>query len=154
MNAVERLTHYSQNLPEEKAALLDSDPVHWPTEGKVEIKNLELRYPTRPDYPVVKNLSITISPGEKIGVVGRTGSGKSTLAAAFFRIMEPSSGTILIDDVDICKIGINSLRKSIQMIPQEPVLFEGTFRSNLDVEGEFTDEQLWEALDHSGLKDY
>ncbi|KAJ3269142.1 Multidrug resistance-associated protein 1 [Terramyces sp. JEL0728] len=154
MNSVERLSHYSQNLPEEKAALLDTDPVHWPTKGKVEIKNLELRYPTRPDYPVVKNLSITISPGEKIGVVGRTGSGKSTLAAAFFRIMEPSSGTILIDDVDICKIGINSLRKSIQMIPQEPVLFEGTFRSNLDVEGEFTDEQLWEALDHSGLKDY
>ncbi|KAJ3258831.1 hypothetical protein HK103_003213 [Boothiomyces macroporosus] len=154
MNAVERLMHYCKNLPKEKAAVLPCDPTVWPTKGKIELKNLELRYPSRPDYPVVKNLSATINPGEKIGVVGRTGSGKSTLASAFFRIIEPTAGTILIDDVDICQIGIKTLRKNIQMIPQEPVLFEGTFRSNLDVEGSFADDALWEALEYSGLKEY
>ncbi|KAJ3250973.1 hypothetical protein HK103_003021, partial [Boothiomyces macroporosus] len=132
----------------------DPDATQWPKEGKIEIKDLELRYPNRPDSVIIKGISALIKPGEKVGVVGRTGSGKSTLLTAFFRIMEPSQGTITIDGQDIQKLGLATLRSRIQIISQEPVLFDGTFRSNLDHTGEHTDDELWKALEYSGLKDY
>ncbi|KAJ3270254.1 Multidrug resistance-associated protein 1 [Terramyces sp. JEL0728] len=163
MNAVERLTHYADNLPEEKQAQLETDPseLEWPIGGDINIRNLQICYPSRPDYAVISNLSLSIKAGEKIGVVGRTGSGKSTLAASLFRIVEPTEGSIIIDGIgntiakkDVCQLGIRTLRKRIQMIPQDPILFEGTFRSNLDVEGLYSEDNLWQALEHSGLKSF
>ncbi|KAJ3252516.1 hypothetical protein HK103_001417 [Boothiomyces macroporosus] len=156
MNAVERMDYYGNNLPREDETVKPADPdaTQWPKEGKIEIKDLELRYPNRPDSVIIKGISALIKPGEKVGVVGRTGSGKSTLLTAFFRIMEPSQGTIIIDGQDIQKLGLATLRSRIQIISQEPVLFDGTFRSNLDHTGEHTDDELWKALEYSGLKDY
>ncbi|KAJ3268798.1 hypothetical protein HDV01_002284 [Terramyces sp. JEL0728] len=156
MNAVERMDYYGTCLPKEDENTKPSDPdsTQWPVEGKIEIKELELRYPNRPDSAIIKGISALIKPGEKVGVVGRTGSGKSTLLTAFFRIMEPTQGTIFIDGQDIQKLGLSTLRSRIQIISQEPVLFDGTFRSNLDHTNQHTDDELWKALEYSGLKDY
>ncbi|KAI8895252.1 P-loop containing nucleoside triphosphate hydrolase protein [Globomyces pollinis-pini] len=155
-NSVERLEYYANGLPKEKTRRLPSDPPLdlWPSSGSINIKDLDICYENRPDYAVIKGLTVDIASGEKIGIVGRTGSGKSTLMTALFRIMEPTNGSILIDGQDISTLGIETLRKGLQMIPQEPILFEGTIRSNLDLESNFTDDQLWDVLDRIGLKDY
>ncbi|KAJ3271363.1 hypothetical protein HDV01_006868 [Terramyces sp. JEL0728] len=156
MNSIERLHHYGRSLPKESSFALANDPAEhiWPSNGAVKIEHLQLCYQSRPAYPVIKDLSVSFKPGENIGVVGRTGSGKSTLVTAFFRIMEPTKGKVFIDDQDISKLGLTALRSRLQMIPQDPVLFEGTVRSNLDHENLYTDDQLWKALEHSGLKEY
>ncbi|KAJ3316940.1 hypothetical protein HDV06_002536, partial [Boothiomyces sp. JEL0866] len=156
MNAVERMDYYGNNLPREDETTKPNDPdsSQWPKEGKIEIKDLELRYPNRPDAVIINGISALINPGEKVGVVGRTGSGKSTLLTAFFRIMEPTQGSIIIDGQDIRNLGLATLRSRIQIISQEPVLFDGTFRSNLDHTSQHSDDELWKALEHSGLKDY
>ncbi|KAJ3254674.1 Multidrug resistance-associated protein 1 [Boothiomyces macroporosus] len=163
MNSIERLNHYGHNLPKEAAYTLPSDPKEqvWPSKGDVKIEHLELCYSSRMDYPVIKDLTVSFKAGEKIGVVGRTGSGKSTLVTAFFRMMEPTKGKVLIDGqgisnliLDISRVGLTTLRSRLQMIPQDPVLFAGTIRSNLDYENVYTDDQLWKALEHSGLKNY
>ncbi|KAJ3277820.1 hypothetical protein HDU79_002121 [Rhizoclosmatium sp. JEL0117] len=153
--AAERLDLYCNDLEREAPDHLDSDPVEgtWPTEGRISIKDLEVKYSSKFD-PVIKNLSVEIKGSEKIGVVGRTGSGKSTLMTALFRIVEPTKGTVLIDGVDVSRVGLNALRSRLQIIPQDPVLFTGTIRSNIDVEGKFSDQQIWEALEFVGLKDY
>ncbi|ORY22913.1 P-loop containing nucleoside triphosphate hydrolase protein [Rhizoclosmatium globosum] len=134
--AAERLDLYCNDLEREAPDHLDSDPVEgtWPTEGRISIKDLEVKYSSKFD-PVIKNLSVEIKGSEKIGVVGRTGSGKSTLMTALFRIVEPTKGTVLIDGVDVSRVGLNALRSRLQIIPQDPVLFTGTIRSNIDVEG-------------------
>ncbi|KAL2918978.1 hypothetical protein HK105_201248 [Polyrhizophydium stewartii] len=155
-NAVERLDHYAFELPAEAARELPADPKddEWPTAGAVSIRDLEIRYPSRPDHAVIQDLSLDIQPGEKVGVVGRTGSGKSTLMAALFRVMEASKGSIAIDGVDIALLGLKTLRSRLQIIPQEPVLFKGTVRSNLDFAGKYTDDELWAVLGLVGLKDF
>ncbi|KAH9246438.1 hypothetical protein BASA81_016030 [Batrachochytrium salamandrivorans] len=156
MNAVERLDVYATTLPQEKAREIDQDPPvgKWPTSGAISFKNLEIRYESRPDFAVIKNLSLDIQPGEKVGIVGRTGSGKSTLMTALFRIVEPTLGCMELDGVDIGKIGLKTLRKRLQIIPQEPVLFTGTIRENLDVESKFQDVEIWDVLSLVGLKEY
>jgi ABC-type multidrug transport system fused ATPase/permease subunit len=155
MNAVERLDTYV-NLPQQEAAReLPNDPdEHWPTKGSISIQNLELRYSTGDQRPVIRDLTMEIKPGEKVGIVGRTGSGKSTLLLALFRIIEPVKGTIHIDGLDICGMGLKRLRTGMQIIAQEPVLFTGTIRSNLDVESEFQDSDIWDVLEMIGMKEF
>nr|QWN59132.1 ATP-binding cassette C transporter [Rehmannia glutinosa] len=127
-------------------------PVNWPTQGNVELKNLQVRY--RPDTPLVlKGITLNITGGEKIGVVGRTGGGKSTLIQVLFRLVEPSAGKIIIDGIDISALGLHDLRSRFGIIPQEPVLFEGTVRSNIDPTGLYSDDEIWKSLDRCQLKD-
>ncbi|KAI8820425.1 P-loop containing nucleoside triphosphate hydrolase protein [Fimicolochytrium jonesii] len=156
MNSVERLEEYANDTPEEARALLPTDPAAgtWPTRGAIEITNLEVRYPSVPDKPVIRNLTLSISPGEKIGIVGRTGSGKSTLLTALFRIVEPTQGSITIDGTDIATLGLETLRSRLSIIPQEPIMFSGTLRSNLDLRDEFTDAQIWAVLERINLNTF
>jgi ABC-type multidrug transport system fused ATPase/permease subunit len=144
LNSVERVDYYAK-LPAERWEGV-SKPAAWPAAGRITFDDLELRY--RPDLPpVVRGLSLEILPGEKVGIVGRTGSGKSTLLLGLYRILEPSGGRILIDAVDTSALALADLRSSLAIIPQEPVLFRGTVRKNLDPFGELSDEALWSALD-------
>lgn len=122
MNSVERIIHYSKNLEQELPhEIPERKPKeNWPSEGRVEIKDVVLRY--RPELPdVLRGLTMDVAPGEKIGIVGRTGAGKSSIMTALYRLVELSSGSILIDDVDISKIGLKDLRSALAIIPQDPV---------------------------------
>ncbi|KAF9142871.1 hypothetical protein BGX30_001980 [Mortierella sp. GBA39] len=151
LNSVERVVEY-MDLESESAPIIEGSrpPASWPHAGEIKIDHLTMRY--APDTPeVIKDISLTIHPGEKVGVVGRTGSGKSTLAISLFRFMDPAAGTITIDGIDICKIGLQDLRSNLTIIPQDPILFKGTLRSNLDPFGEREDRELWEALRRSHL---
>lgn len=102
---------------------------------------------------VLKGLTCILPGGKKTGIVGRTGGGKSTLIQALFRIVNPCIGQVLIDGIDICTIGLHDLRTRLSIIPQDPVMFEGTLRSNIDPLEEFSDEQIWEALESCHLGD-
>ena len=93
----------------------------------------------------MKGITVSIRGGEKIGVVGRTGSGKSTLVQALFRLVEPAEGKMIIDGVDLCALGLHDLRSRFGIIPQEPVLFEGTIRSNIDPIGKYSDAEIWQV---------
>lgn len=153
MVSVERIKQFS-NIPSEAAWNIKdrSPPPNWPGQGHVDIKDLQVRY--RPNTPLVlKGITLSISGGEKVGVVGRTGSGKSTLIQVFFRLVEPTGGKIIIDGIDICALGLHDLRSRFGIIPQEPVLFEGTVRSNIDPTGQYTDDEIWKSLDRCQLKD-
>ncbi|PNX71965.1 ABC transporter C family member 4-like protein [Trifolium pratense] len=153
MVSVERIKQFS-NIPSEAAWIIKdrSPPPNWPGHGHVDIKDLQVRY--RPNTPLVlKGITLSINGGEKVGVVGRTGSGKSTLIQVFFRLVEPTGGKIIIDGIDICALGLHDLRSRFGIIPQEPVLFEGTVRSNIDPTGQYTDDDIWKSLDRCQLKD-
>ncbi|XP_076862008.1 ATP-binding cassette sub-family C member 5 isoform X2 [Brachyhypopomus gauderio] len=153
--SVERINHYMKNLETEAARLVSGTPAPapgWPQKGCITFQNVEMRY--RAELPLVlKNLTFSILPEETVGIVGRTGSGKSSLGVALFRLVELSGGSIIIDDVDIAHIGLEELRSKLSVIPQEPVLFIGTVRSNLDPWGQYTDAQVWEALEKTHIKD-
>nr|WOF01072.1 ATP-dependent bile acid permease-like protein [Corynespora cassiicola] len=146
MNSVERVKEYL-DVDQEAASVIPENrpPSNWPSKGSVEFINYSTRY--RPDFDLVlKDVTFKILPGEKVGVVGRTGAGKSSLALALFRALEAEKGKILIDDIDVGLIGLQDLRESIVMVPQDPTLFTGTIRSNLDPFGLFTDEEIFTAL--------
>uniref|UniRef100_A0A6B2KYX3 Uncharacterized protein n=1 Tax=Arcella intermedia TaxID=1963864 RepID=A0A6B2KYX3_9EUKA len=145
MTSYQRLTTYESTLLQE-APRTGINVDGWPSSGSIKFENVFARY-KEDQSPVLKGISFTISSGEKIGIVGRTGSGKSTITLALFRILEIYEGTISIDGVDISKIGLNDLRSSLSIIPQDPVLFIGTIRSNLDPFNEQTDETLWNTLE-------
>jgi ABC-type multidrug transport system fused ATPase/permease subunit len=146
MNSVERIQEYMEVEKEAPAIIADfRPPIDWPSKGVIEIDNLSLRY--APELPrVIKNVSFKVDSFNKIGIVGRTGAGKSTIITAFFRFIEADTGSIKIDGLDISKIGLKDLRENIAIIPQDPTLFIGTIRSNLDPFGLYTDEDIFEAL--------
>uniref|UniRef100_A0A8C1G228 ATP-binding cassette sub-family C member 5 n=1 Tax=Cyprinus carpio TaxID=7962 RepID=A0A8C1G228_CYPCA len=148
--SVERINHY---IKVEAPICGSSAPASsWPEEGRITFQNVEMRY--RDDLPLVlKNLSFSVLPEETVGIVGRTGSGKSSLGVALFRLAELSRGSIIIDGVNITHIGLEDLRSKLSVIPQEPVLFIGTVRSNLDPWDQYTDAQIWEALEKTHIKD-
>ncbi|CAL5018225.1 unnamed protein product [Urochloa decumbens] len=153
MVAVERVNQFS-NLPSEAAWKIEGNlpSPNWPTRGDIDIKDLKVRY--RPNTPLIlKGINASISGGEKIGIVGRTGSGKSTLIQVLFRLIEPTEGKMIIDGIDICTLGLHDLRSRFGIIPQEPVLFEGTIRNNIDPIGQYSDAEIWQALKRCQLKD-
>ncbi|CAL5032421.1 unnamed protein product [Urochloa decumbens] len=153
MISVERILQYSR-IPSEAPLEVDCcrPPNSWPGDGTINIRCLEVRYaehlPT-----ILRNISCTIPASKKVGIVGRTGSGKSTFIHALFRIVEPREGSIEIDNVDICKIGLHDLRGRLSIIPQDPTMFEGTVRGNIDPLNEYTDQRVWEVLDKCQLGD-
>ncbi|XP_065206733.1 multidrug resistance-associated protein 1-like isoform X2 [Planococcus citri] len=152
--AVERIKEYLEK-PQEAAQNLPTDNKleSWPARGKINLQNYNLRY--RQDLDIVlKNISFEIKSGEKVGIVGRTGAGKTSLILGLFRLIEPASGKILIDDVDISTIGLHLLRSRLTLIPQDPVLFLGTLRFNIDPVGTSDDETLWNILEKSHLKNF
>uniref|UniRef100_A0A3Q1B0Y1 ATP-binding cassette sub-family C member 5 n=1 Tax=Amphiprion ocellaris TaxID=80972 RepID=A0A3Q1B0Y1_AMPOC len=127
-------------------------PVDWPQQGELVFRDVEMRY--QENLPLVLNkISCTIRPKEKVGIVGRTGSGKSSLGVVLFRLVERYGGSILIDGVDISDIGLADLRSKLSIIPQDPVLFSGTVRSNLDPFNQYSEQQIWDALDRSHMKE-
>ncbi|KAI3956890.1 hypothetical protein MKX01_000924 [Papaver californicum] len=149
--SVERILQYSSISSEPPLAIEASNPLEdWPSHGEVDIRDLQVRY--APHMPLVlRGLTCTFQGGKKTGIVGRTGSGKSTLIQTLFRIVDPSAGQTFIDGIDIATIGLHDLRSRLSIIPQDPTMFEGTVRSNLDPLEEYTDEQIWEALDKCQL---
>ena len=155
MNAVERIMIFSQQIPIEAA--FDSEPGHkpppeWPSEGRIEFDNVEFTY-REGLPPVLKDLSFVIQAGQKVGIVGRTGAGKSSMLVVLLRMAELSGGRVLIDGVDISKIGLHDLRSRVAIIPQDPTVFTGTIRSNLDPFDQYSNEQVWEVLHLAQLKD-
>ncbi|KAF5934886.1 hypothetical protein HYC85_026015 [Camellia sinensis] len=151
--SVERLNQY-MHIPSEAPEVIEENrpPVNWPTVGKVEIQDLQIRY--RPDAPLVlRGISCTFEGGHKIGIVGRTGSGKTTLIGALFRLVEPVGGKIVVDGIDISTLGLHDLRSRFGIIPQDPTLFNGTVRYNLDPLSQHTDHEIWEALGKCQLRD-
>lgn len=150
--SVERIKQF-MHLPEEPPAVISDrrPPSSWPSKGTIHLENLRVKY--RPNGPtILRGITCTFATGNRVGVVGRTGSGKTTLLSALFRLVDPSGGRILIDDLDICTIGLKDLRMKLSIIPQEPTLFRGSVRSNVDPLGLHTDEDIWEALDKCQLK--
>ncbi|KAJ3381657.1 hypothetical protein HDU84_004921 [Entophlyctis sp. JEL0112] len=150
--SIERMNYYARNIEIDSPGVIENHRPSpgWPIEGKVRFDNLSMRY--RDDLPLVlRGIDFEIRKHEKIGVVGRTGSGKSSLMLSLFRILEPASGKIIIDEIDIATLGLKDLRKSLSIIPQDPVLFAGSIRSNLDPFLEYSDDELWESLRLSGM---
>ncbi|CDP05694.1 unnamed protein product [Coffea canephora] len=151
--SVERLNQY-MHIPSEAPEVIECNrpPTNWPIVGKVEIQGLQIKY--RSDGPLVlRGISCTFEGGHKIGIVGRTGSGKTTLIGALFRLVEPVGGRIVVDGIDICTIGLHDLRSRFGIIPQDPTLFNGTVRYNLDPLGQHPDPEIWEVLEKCQLKD-
>ncbi|CAA2999502.1 ABC transporter C family member 5 [Olea europaea subsp. europaea] len=149
--SIERIHQYC-HIPSEAPEVIDDfrPPSSWPENGTIELIDLKVRY--KESLPVVLHgVSCTFSGGKKIGIVGRTGSGKSTLIQALFRLIEPAGGRIIIDNIDISTMGLHDLRSRLSIIPQDPTLFEGTIRGNLDPLEEHSDQEIWQALDKSQL---
>lgn len=148
MNATERVVEYS-NIAIENQGGADA-PAAWPTEGRLEVRDLVVGYAD--DLPpVLKGLTFTVEKNQRVGVVGRTGAGKSSLTLALFRFLEAREGAIYIDGIDVSKIKLHDLRSRLAIIPQDPVLFSGTVRSNLDPFDEYSDNELYDALERVHL---
>lgn len=151
MTSVERVSEYCELEPEAPLEIEGKKPAEaWPESGVVEAKNLSLRYDQETPF-VLRDLTFTIRAQEKVGIVGRTGAGKSSLITVLFRMTEPE-GLLNIDGLDIQGIGLHDLRSKISIIPQDPMLFTGTVRSNLDPFNQHGDDVLWQVLGEVELK--
>ncbi|KAG6950353.1 hypothetical protein JG688_00014194 [Phytophthora aleatoria] len=153
MVSVERIQTYTE-MPTEAgltSTAAEKPPLDWPTAGAISFNRVDLRY--RPGLPrVLRGLTFSVNAKEKVGIVGRTGAGKSSLIVGLMRLVELDAGSITIDGVDISKIGLHNLRSNIAIIPQDPVLFSGTVRSNLDPFDQFSDDQIWMSVKRASLQ--
>eukprot|EP01052_Picozoa_sp_SAG31_P002044 SAG31_NODE_68_length_28153_cov_23.647717_26_plen_451_part_00 len=165
MNGIERVKYYTDKIATEKpyerndTAKLDDPsrkisvaPASWPSRGEVVFDRVCARYRKELDL-VLNQVSFSVSSGQKVGVCGRTGSGKSSMMLTLFRVLELAEGTISIDGIDIASLGLSQLRKAIAMLPQDPTLFSGSIRSNLDPFSEHSDSMLWNALEKAQLRE-
>ncbi|XP_069129781.1 ATP-binding cassette sub-family C member 5-like [Argopecten irradians] len=150
--SVERIHEYESNIEIEDDAVSVIPDKKWPKEGRIIFSNVIMRYRKDMD-PVLRNICFDIKPKQKVGIVGRTGAGKSSLAAALFRLCELSEGQISIDGEDIAHIPRKTLRSRLSTIPQDPVLFTGTLRYNLDPFDRYTDEVIWAAIEQVHMKE-
>ena len=152
MVSTERLYYYGTELDEEPPLHLKNVPESWPHKGEIVFDDVQMRY--RDGLPLVlQGLTMAVKGGERIGIVGRTGAGKSSIMSTLFRLVELSHGSIRIDGIDIAEVGLKDLRTRLAIIPQDPTLFRGTVRSNLDPFNKHTDLELWSALRQSDLVD-
>lgn len=151
MSSVERVSKYCQ-LPIERVPSPAEVPLDWPSKGEVRFEKVTMAYEAGLD-PILRNISVTFAPGEKVGICGRTGSGKSSLVMGLFKMVPISEGTIFVDGIDISQVPYEELRSRLAIIPQEPVLFSGTIRQNLDPKRMHSDEQLWSVLEKAHLKE-
>ncbi|XP_064415228.1 multidrug resistance-associated protein 1 isoform X2 [Latimeria chalumnae] len=152
--AVERVQEYMETEKEAAWRIShNSPPPDWPQTGNIEFQGYGLRYREDLDLALMK-ITVSIKGGEKVGIVGRTGAGKSSLTLGLFRLIEPAEGEILIDGINIAKIGLHDLRFKITIIPQDPVLFSGSLRMNLDPFNKYSDEDIWKSLELSHLKTF
>uniref|UniRef100_A0A8B9TSV5 Canalicular multispecific organic anion transporter 1 n=1 Tax=Anas platyrhynchos TaxID=8839 RepID=A0A8B9TSV5_ANAPL len=151
--AVERVHEYTKVKREAAWVTEKRPPQGWPSKGEIQFIDYKVRY--RPELELVLHgITCNIGSTEKVGVVGRTGAGKSSLTNCLFRVLEAAGGKIVIDGVDIATIGLHDLRQNLTIIPQDPVLFTGTLRMNLDPFDQYTDEEVWKALELAHLKTY
>ncbi|KAM9462878.1 ATP-binding cassette sub-family C member 3 isoform 1-T1 [Clarias gariepinus] len=149
--AVERVKEYSETPPEAPWEVESKKPSpDWPPEGNVEFTNYSVRYREGLDL-VLRKIYLRVKGGEKIGIVGRTGAGKSSMTLSLFRLLEAAEGEISIDGVKIAELGLHDLRSKLTIIPQEPVLFSGSLRMNLDPFEKYSDDEIWNALKLSHL---
>lgn len=147
MTCVERVTEYANVETENKTG---QSPNDWPSEGRIVYENVELQY-ARSSEPVLRNITFVVEPREKVGIIGRTGAGKSTIISTLFKLYKVK-GSIIIDGIDINTVNVDYLRKHISIIPQDPILFTGTLRSNMDPNNEYLDSDIWSALEEVELK--
>jgi len=155
MVSMERCLKYTKLEEEKDFETLEDEKLiqqGWPKNRKIEFVDYSVKY--RPNTEIVlKNLNFSINSKEKIGIVGRTGSGKSTICLSLFRILEPYTGTILIDDVDVTKVGLNLLRQNLTIIPQDPSLMKGTLKYNIDPFDKYSEEEINNVLNRVGFRD-
>lgn len=152
--SAERLIEYSKLKPEAPLDIAETEPAStWPATGDVSYEHVAARYRENLDL-VLRDVSFDIKGGEKVGVAGRTGGGKSTLTMVLYRIIEAESGRVMIDNVDVSKIGLRALRSKLSIIPQDSQCFEGTMRDNLDPTGKSSDADMWKALEQCRLKSH
>jgi ABC-type multidrug transport system fused ATPase/permease subunit len=150
--SVERVKEYTELQVEAPPTIPGQEPERgWPERGEIEFCNYSVRYRKGLDL-VLRDLTLKIRGGEKVGICGRTGAGKSSMTLALFRIVEADQGSIIIDGRTIAQMGLDDLRSHLTIIPQEPVLFSGTLRDNLDPFRQCTDTQLWQAIERAHLR--
>ena len=154
--SVERIKEYcnfDDTLKELDWEINSTKPdLNWPSNGNIQFIDYSVKYRKDLDF-VLKDFNLIINGADKIGIVGRTGAGKSSLALALFRILEDCQGKILIDNIDIKTLGLHDLRTKLTIIPQDPVLFSGSLKMNLDPFNKFNDIELWQVLEKTYLKD-
>lgn len=155
MTSVERVLDYC-SLDQEPPAQVPHDlrpPPSWPSDGQIIFDNVSMRHSTQSHLPLdLHHISMTIRGGEKVGIVGRTGAGKSSLIQTLFRMSTLIHGQIKIDSIDIATVGLDDVRRRISIIPQDPVLFTDTMRNNIDPFMNYSDEEIWYALEQVQLK--